>query len=75
MDNDNPSPFTKASCGSDNPFTGKPSMSAMSGFTFKASNAKPIARCVARKMLIRSISSASTVATDQIISGFPVISS
>ena len=74
MDMESPSPFTRASCGTVRPFTGKPSIRAMSGLSASAASANPIARCVARRMLILSISSGPTISTAQMTLGFPVIS-
>ncbi len=73
MDSDSPSPFTRDSCGKPRSRAGSPSTSAMSGRVRRPANASAIARCVARKMLIRSISSGSTSATAQITSGCAVI--
>lgn len=74
MESDSPSPFTKASCGTGRPFTGKPSTRAMSGLSESEPTASAIALWVARRMLISSISSGPTKATAHTTSGFPVIS-
>ena len=74
MESERPSPLTKASCGTGRPFTGKPSNSAMSGFSESEPMASAIALWVARRMLILSISSGPTMATAQMMSGFAVIS-
>lgn len=74
MERESPSPFTTASCGMDSPFTGRPSTRAMSGFSEREDRARPIALCVARRMLIPSISSGPTMATAQMTAGFAVSS-
>ncbi len=74
MESESPSPFTTDSCGTGRPFTGNPSTSAMSGVSESEPRASAIALWVARSMLIRSISSGPTKATDQTTPGFPVIS-
>ena len=74
IESESASPFTNASCGTGRPFTGNPSTSAMSGFSESDASASAIALCVARRMLIASISSGPTNATAQTTAGFPVIS-
>ena len=74
MESERPSPFTKASCGTGRPFTGRPSTRAMSGVSEREPSAIAIALCVARRMLISSISSGPIRATLQTTAGFPMIS-
>ena len=53
------SPATSAVCGTESPRTGSPSTSAWPGFRGRASRARAMARCVARRMLSLSISATS----------------
>ena len=54
--------------------TGKPSIKTWSGGSSNASIARRIARWLARRMLIRSISTESTTPTVHLISGFEISS-
>ena len=74
MESESPSPLTRASWGIVTPFTGNPSIRAISGSTESALRAKSIARWVARRTLISSITWASSISTAHTTSGFLVIS-
>jgi len=68
------SPPTSAVCGSGNGRTGRPSMSTCCGGGSSCATALRIAWCVARRILMRSISSCPTIATAQRIFACAVIS-
>jgi len=66
IDKESPSPFTKDSCSTGNPFTGSPSTNAIPGSSERLERANAMARWVARRIFSSSISFGPTIATDQI---------